>query len=424
MKQIFITLSLVAILYSCDNGSSKLNIDSLPTTTEIKSIPLPPLNQRWVVNEQFSDEFNDGELDEQKWHRVHPTWIGREPGLFVAENVSFDDGCMVLRGDKMERDTTINGSYFNISCAAVISKKREAHYGYYECRFKANKTTLSSTFWLSTPSVTFPTEGLQPTGSESGRFRQELDICECIGRMGDFQGRFFAQGMNANMHYWFTAEDTNKVEDQRAKECRLIRPDSALLSDDFNIFGCWWRDAENASFYLNGEQESHRQFIARKSHKEPYDKPFRFTEPMTLNLVVETYPQPWIELPSDQELTDPTLSSTLYDWVRSYVLVDAWEPNDASTSAMEMFEDKIHIGSKSIAKPIMIQYTAPVDRQILLTFYDQQGRSERCETHAAPAGYANLEFDNLTFESSICYLSAALIGNNSEVISIDSFRVQ
>ncbi len=426
MKKLFFGLIITLVMSACGNSSDYIDIESLPTTEVIKSIPLPPLNQRWVVNEQYSDEFNGEDLDEQKWHRVHPTWMGRQPGLFVAENVSFRDGCMVLKGEKMERDTIINGTKFNVSCAAVISKKREAHYGYYECRFKANKTTLSSTFWLSTPGVTFPTEGRQPEGSESGVFRQELDICECIGRTGDFQGKIFAQGMNANMHYWFTPEG-EPIEDQRAKECRISRPDGALLSEDFNTFGCWWRDSESASFYLNNEQESHRQFIARKTHKDPYDNPFRFTEPMTLNLVVETYPYPWIELPNDEELADPELNSTLYDWVRSYILVDATDAN-AGAAPMEMFSDIVHIESKSITTPLLVQYTAPVDRQIVLSLYDKSGKRVKQEVISAPAGYASLEisseiFNHVESQDATLYISAALIDNQNEILSIDSFKV-
>ncbi|MFI3286576.1 MAG: family 16 glycosylhydrolase [Rikenellaceae bacterium] len=426
MNKYIVGLLLSLTLSGCNDSSKYIDIESLPTTEPIASIPLPPLNQRWVVNEQYTDEFNGEDLDEQKWHRVHPTWIGREPGLFKAANVSFSDGCMVLKGEKMDRDTVIDGTKFNISCAAVISKKREAHYGYYECRFKANKTTLSSTFWLSTPGVTFPTEGRQVEGAESGKFRQELDICECIGRSGDFQGKIFAKGMNANMHYWFTPEG-KPIEDQRAKECRLSRPDGALLSEDFNTFGCWWRDAESASFYLNNEQETHRQFIARKSYNEPYDTPFRFTEPMTLNLVVETYPYPWVELPNDTELADPTLNSTLYDWVRSYILIDAVDENPGA-APMTMFEDIIHIEAKDISAPLIIQYTSALDRQMVLTLYNQDGKQIDSEVVPAPAGYANLEvksqiLSSINCQNNTCYFSAALVDSENNTLSIDSFRI-
>ena len=91
----------------------------------INSIPLPPDGQRWVLNEQFSDEFNGSQLDESKWVTPHPTWIGRAPGLFEKERVSFKDGCMVLEGIKMEEPKIVNGTEFNISCAAVVSKEQK-----------------------------------------------------------------------------------------------------------------------------------------------------------------------------------------------------------------------------------------------------------------------------------------------------------
>ncbi len=426
MKKILTSLIIAAAMTSCGGNSSNLNIAELPSTDQIQSIPLPPVGQRWVVNEQFSDEFNGTELDETKWRNTHPSWIGRAPGLFTPENIAFRDGCMVLHGEKMDSDTVINGQTFNISCAAVISKKREAHYGYYECRFKANKTTLSSTFWLSTPGAVFPTEGRQVDKNDNGKFHQELDICECIGRGGDFQGSFFSKGMNSNMHYWITPQGAKAVEDRRAKESRLARPDGALLSEDFNVFGCWWRNDRSASFYLNNEQETNREFIARKTHNDPYDNPFRLTEPMTINLVVETYPQPWIELPNDEELANPELNSTLYDWVRSYVLVDVADKNSGAAS-MDMFQNIVHIASESISEPLSVQYTASEDCQLKLAVYSERGEQIASELVDAPAGYANLSLESDILKSSdsspICYVSASLVSPQGEELSVDSFKV-
>lgn len=50
------------------------------------------------------------------------------------------------------------------------------------------------------------------------------------------------------------------------------------------------------------------------------DKPFN--RPMYMRLVSETYPFPWIELPTDEELADPSKNTVYYDWVRGYDLVD------------------------------------------------------------------------------------------------------
>lgn len=127
-----------------NNNTEEFPENTFPVSEKIKTIPLPPTGQRWIVNDMFTDDFNASELDESKWINPHPTWKGREPGLFEEERVSFKDRCMVLEGIKMNNPIVVNGTEFNISCAAVVSKEEKAHYGYYECRFKANKTTLSS----------------------------------------------------------------------------------------------------------------------------------------------------------------------------------------------------------------------------------------------------------------------------------------
>ncbi len=371
---------------------------SYPTSEPIKSIPLPPEGQRWVVNELLSDEFNGTELDKTKWLGCHPTWKGREPGLFKPENVSFKDGCMVLHGEKMERDTTIKGTKFNISCAAVVSKDQIAHYGYYECSFKANQATLSSTFWLSTRGRAFDTEGRQPKDAVVGKFSQELDICECIGRTGNFKGKFFAEGMNSNIHYWFTpngGERKNIV----VEDVRLKIEDGAKPTEGFNTYGCWWRDEKSATFYLNNGQETHREFKGREKWGKPFDIDFNFTEPMSLNMVVETYPYPWIPLPTDEELADPARNRTLYDWVRAYVLVDTKNSNKGA-APMKMFEQRVHIADKPAATeltkgkslPLSIHYTASVDSEISLELLDSKsGKTVGTESIKAPAGYANLK---------------------------------
>ncbi len=381
-------LSSAALAYAAD----------YPTSEPIKSIPLPPAGQRWVVNEHLSDEFNGTELDKTKWLDHHPTWRGREPGLFVPENISFKDGCMELHGEKMKKEVDVKGTKFNISCAAVVSKGKTAHYGYYECRFKASKSTLSSTFWLSSRQ-TFDTKTRQPEGAVPGKFSQELDICECIGRPGDFKGNFFSQGMNSNVHYWFTPKSGEK-QDIRIKETRLKLENGELPRDDFNVYGCWWHDKSSATFYLNNGEGERREFVGRESWGKPYEINFNFTEPMGLHMVVETYPYPWIPIPTDEELADPTKNRTKYDWVRSYILVDAAEKN-AGAAEMVMFKDLIHIAEKpksvtpkSGKMPLSIHYTAGVDREITLILYDGKGRKVGSEKIAAPAGYANLELSS------------------------------
>ena len=282
---------------------------------------------------------------------------------------------------------------FNISCAAVVSKTQEAHYGYYECRFKANKTTLSTTFWLSSRGGegNFSTEGRQPEGAAKGKFSQELDICECIGRAGDFNGKFFSLGMNANIHYWFTPEGGSEKQDIRAKETRLLRSDGKTPSEGFNIYGCWWKDENTATFYLNNEQSNTVSFANRKT-----GEPFCLTEPMGLNMVVETYPQPWIALPTDEELSDPDKNTSYYDWVRSYILTDINKP-DARNGNSTVFKEHLQFIEKpeilSCAENgkvrFQLAYTAGMDCEISILIYNAQNNLMAFEVFPVYSGYGN-----------------------------------
>ncbi len=401
-----------------------------PTSEPIKSIPLPPEGQRWIVNEQLTDEFDGDTLDKTKWLDHHPTWRGREPGLFMPKNVALKGGCMVLHGEKMERDTVIKGTTYNVSCAAVVSREQIAHYGYYECRFKANQSTLSSTFWFSTRAGAKSTEGRQPKGAVKGKFGQELDVCECIGRTGDFKGKFFADGMNSNVHYWFSPDGGGEKQNITIKETRLRNEDGSKPADGFNTYGCWWRDKNSASFYLNNGQAKHREFIGREKWGKPYDIDFNFTEPMSLNMVVETYPYPWIPLPTDEELADPQRNRTLYDWVRAYTLVDAAEANRGA-SRMYMFESRVNIADKPTVfdrkcLTLSLHYTSPDDCSIELAIYDAKSDKQiGKESIKAAAGYANIKLESSVARKAKSgkeyYIVTTIIDKSGNVAEGDSF---
>lgn len=280
--------------------------------------PLPPVGKRWVLNPNLSDEFNGTELDNSKWLDHHPTWRGREPGIFLPSQVSVADGFLQIRGEKLKEEIVVrrgrgHKDVYTIAGGAVVSKN-SGHFGYYECRCKAAATTMSTTFWFSGGG------GIGPNGCDS--YGQEWDIQECVGRRGDFDGKYFASGMHSNGHYWYTDCDGEK-HDHRADQVTFEDP--GLASAAFHVYGGWWKDATEASYYYDNGPAKHQTFY-NKISDTPFDKPMR------MNLVSETHPFPWIELPTDEELADPVKSVAVYDWVRGYSLVDfdasyAAEPN-------------------------------------------------------------------------------------------------
>lgn len=342
--------------------------------------PEPPLGKRWVLNPDFSDEFNGDTLNELKWLDHHPTWKGRAPGLFMSSQVSVKDGYLQIKGEKMEKDTIVDNSIFNIKGGAVVSKKT-ALFGYYECRVKAAATTMSTTFWFSGGG------GKGPEGCD--KYHQEWDIQECIGRQGDFDGKYFAKGMHSNAHYWYTGCDNEKKHDYRAAQVRF--EDDKLASEDFHVYGGWWRDENNASYYYDNRLPKHQQFFDSIS-KKPMDKP------MYMRLVCETYPFPWITLPTDEELDNPKKNTVKYDWVRAYKLVDAKKPNPNKTEIIDIYDEGIIFPSPIITRQyskvlkIPFSYKANQDREIHILLKNNKGEKIYEDSFIAYAGYSNFEY--------------------------------
>lgn len=391
----------------------------LLTVTQIlfANPPKPPVGKRWVLNSDFSDEFNGTELDSSKWLDYHPSWKGREPGLFMSSQVSVENGFMQIRGEKMDNDTIVHAYNrelkFNIKGGAVVSKK-SVFLGYYECRVKAAATTMSTTFWFSGRG------GVGPNNCDS--YGLEWDIQECIGREGNFDGKYFASGMHSNAHYWYTDCD-GKKHDHRAPQVRF--EDTELASENFHVYGGWWRDESSASYYYDNREPKHQKFYDKVSEK-PFDKP------MFMRLVCETYPFPWIELPNDEELADTTKNTVYYDWVRGYTLVDANSPSALKKEELvDIYDENILFETAVIEQKtaeilkIPIAYQTNEDREIKLVLFNPDGEKIKDIVITAYAGYANLLFDfeiGNTLKSQAGYKLAASLNkiNTGKEGKIDS----
>lgn len=350
--------------------------------------PDPPVGKRWVLNAKFSDEFNGDKLDDSKWYDYHPNWSGREPGIFLPSQVKVGNGYMSITGKKLEKDSIQikkDGSkrIFNIAGGAVVSKTTDAYFGYYECKFKAAKTTMSTTFWMSTRGSY---EG--PADCDKDKYGLELDFQECIGREGDFDGKYFARGMNSNSHYWYTDCEGGR-HDYRAPQSKIET--ETMPSEDFYVYGGWWHNESMVSYYLDDRKVKTVDF-----YDDVTNKPFNKT--MGLNMVSETYPFPWIKLPNDEELADPTKNTCYYDWVRVYNLVDVGKKVENIDETV-MFKESIFflnkpkiISGKDIIS-LEYLYKANTDRQILVKVMDENDKRVLQVKRIAYAGFGNQKLD-------------------------------
>ena len=65
--------------------------------------PMPTEGYQWVIQEDYSDEFNGDRLNSNKWHDHHPRWRGRPPARFMPENVSVKNGMLWLTNEMLEQ---------------------------------------------------------------------------------------------------------------------------------------------------------------------------------------------------------------------------------------------------------------------------------------------------------------------------------
>ncbi|GAL80684.1 agarase [Algibacter lectus] len=136
-----------------------------------------PSGKKWVKVEDMSDEFDGTTFDDNKWHRYPSSdgfsWIGRPPALFEADNVTVANGNLNITVEKFDAPKRVNGIDWTHGGAIVRSKITAKPGYYYECKMQANKTIMSSTFWIAFKQ-----------NCNTGPVRKlELDIQECVGRL-------------------------------------------------------------------------------------------------------------------------------------------------------------------------------------------------------------------------------------------------
>lgn len=288
---------------------SLLSLLALTGTILFAQPPKPAEGTRWMLNRQFSDEFNGTELDPEKWYDYHPNWKGRQPAIFLPSQVSVADGYLRLKNRKLDSDTVVtywNGTTgtYNIAGGAVVSRTQGAHYGYYECSQKASKIRMSSTFWMT--SGGYP----GPDPCPGDKFSQELDIQEAVGGATTAGNASFRNHMHSNSHYNYT--NCDGIKDGYSAGAK-IKLESGEVSDTFHVYAAHWKSANSADLYLDGK------YGATIIFRTDFD-PKPFAKPMQINMVTETYD--WVQPPGDEDLADDARNTTYIDWVRSWKLVD------------------------------------------------------------------------------------------------------
>ncbi|TDT47289.1 glycosyl hydrolase family 16 [Maribacter spongiicola] len=257
-----------------------------------------PTTQKWKLVKNMSDEFEGKKVDEKKWQISGQGWIGRAPGLFQSENIKVEDGGLKITTKLLPHPVTKQGKEYTHG-GGYVGSINGMTYGYYECEMKANKTFMSSTFWLINESKEL--EGCNKRTTE-------LDIQESVGQItNDAEWmKNFDQSMNSNTHSRNIPEGCD-YEKGSNKSGALV---GGKVYDDFHVYGVWWKSKDEVQFFLDGK------FLAKVTPPADYDIE------MYLRMVVETYN--WNPVPEDGGMSGTEEErTTTYNWVRSWELVES-----------------------------------------------------------------------------------------------------
>lgn len=254
-----------------------------------------PKGFKWEKIENLSDEFDSG-FDTQKWIINSPTWAGRKPGLFKESQVKVADGNLMITADILPFEEQVNGWTHAGGLVRSRFPAFPSYSGYFECRMKANKTFMSSTFWLIN-------DRSNATGCDQRV--TELDIQECVGQVTTSSG--WAQSFDSAMHS--NTHSRNVTCDTPTGSAGNNVPVGGKVWADYHTYGAWWKSPTEIIFYLDGVE----QFVVTP--------PAEFSLDMYLRMVVETYD--WNPVPGGGGMGGSEAErTTYYDWVRCYQLVE------------------------------------------------------------------------------------------------------
>lgn len=260
--------------------------------TFLKGQDMDLSSKKWKLVKSMSDEFKKEKLNKRKWH-TNTGWIGRAPALFDEKTIKVEDGFLKITNYKLSEPVEKKGKEYTHAGGLVASTSSRT-YGYYECKMKASKTFMSSTFWLINQ---------RGEGQGCDKRTTELDVQECVGRITG-SGKWMQdkdQIMGSNTHSRAIPEGCNIVK--KSKGAKVVLKDKAYK--DFHVYGVWWKNEKEVYFFLDGK------FVNKVTPASDFDLP------MYLRLVTETYN--WNPVPEDGGLLGSKEErTTTYDWVRSW----------------------------------------------------------------------------------------------------------
>jgi len=222
---------------------------------------LPPA-EGWKLVADLSDEFDGTALDAGKWWDHNPAFFGRDWAHFAfsPDNVKVEDGMLRLVAREMRPDektfANVARGYDRWSTATVKSR-RQALYGYFECRARVMRASVCNAFWLYDP-----LSGDPARKHKAGSHSEEIDIFEMCGKPRQMPKGSVAPS-NVVMMTFHRCE-TPYVEATAAGAWQQL-PNKAFqyaapfdIAGGFHRYGLLWTEAE-CVFYVDGIEVARRK---------------------------------------------------------------------------------------------------------------------------------------------------------------------
>ena len=260
----------------------------------------PPAGIAWEYVPELSDEFsvqhvnsaNDG-INRSKWWDFHPTWTGRLPSQFNADNTRVEDGKLKISAtSRLEAfSPDFDPTTQHWMDTGVVTTRAEAWPGYYfEASIKVADVSAPSSWWLR-------------QGSKS-----EIDILENVGRPTNPDQAFRETKMSYNTHFFDPGP--NVIVGSEGPDSSTVgqlvddNGDPLFVRDHFITYGMWWESPTSIRFFYNGNE------LAQVQPGGSIDE--------GLNMIFDMEVFNFAGLPTIASLQDSTRNTMQVDWVRVY----------------------------------------------------------------------------------------------------------
>lgn len=414
-----ISAKRIALFYSLLLGFMLLGVVSL-----MAQPPKPPAGKVWVKIPAMSDEFDAHSPDTEKWRvfdqgdswdrtsafdkRIHE--VIHEPktnNYFLTMNPMW----------YYEDEQFTKGDRTYLFAGGGMDTRAMATYGYFEVRLKASNFPMGSGVFMNS----------RKTSSDicDEKYHTELDIIENMSYDGpgaNTTGFNFHQNVNSHAKP-FKSEGGNCVSLPYESTKSGVKSQPLEGPLDFNTVGMWWKNANEAEFYLNG-----RAFGTITPTRD-------FNLPMPVIIVMETYtwgsdennagnPKPEAYMFEDEFRTKEQRAVT-YDWVRSWQLVDvdASVFNDQNNAiAFHQPEAPTYAGDQ-LDKTLI--YSLAKEARVTTELLRESGKSFFRSSAKVPAGVHSYHFKETfyeSFEAGKSYVMIARLEDEGEVLTTDTLR--